>query len=60
VTSQQILTILLALSVSLNAGFVAGFLATRSGSALAQAALIGGSAMGGGLALFFAAVAAYR
>ncbi|MGW7523590.1 hypothetical protein [Streptomyces sp. NPDC054783] len=54
------LSALLSLSIALNVGFVAGFIAVRTGVGMAQALLTGGGAAGGCLALAIAAVAAYR
>jgi hypothetical protein len=59
-STVQILTLLLALSCTVNLGCAAGFLAARSGLGPARAVLVAGSATGGSLALFFAAVAAYH
>lgn len=56
----QVLTLLLALSGALNAAFTAGLTARLAGAGLAQAMLTGVGAGGTVMAIFFAAVSAYR
>jgi hypothetical protein len=56
----QILSLLLAMSLAINIGFIAGFTALRSGLKLAQAVLLAGGATGGAIALFLTGVSAYR
>jgi hypothetical protein len=56
----QILTLLLALSGALNAGFTAGLTARLAGAGPAQAILTGAAATSTVMAIFFAAVSAYR
>lgn len=56
----QVLTLLLALSGALNAGFAAGLTARLAGVGPAQATLTGAAAAGTVMAIFFAAVSAYR
>jgi len=59
-TINQVLLLLLALSVAVNIGFAAGWVARTNGKSLPTATLIGGSAVATTLTVFFAAVAAYR
>jgi hypothetical protein len=59
-TTAEILVLLLALSGALNLAIIASALARASGKSLAAAALVGGGAAMTALAVFFAAVAAYR
>ena len=56
----QVLTLLLALSGALNVAFTAGVAARLAGSGLARAILTGAGAAGTVMAIFFAAVSAYR
>jgi hypothetical protein len=56
----QVLTLLLALSGALNAAFTAGLTVRLAGAGLAQAMLAGAGAGGTVMAIFFAAVSAYR
>lgn len=56
----QVLTLLLALSGALNAAFAAGLTARLAGVRPAQAILTGAGAAGTIMAIFFAAVSAYR
>ncbi len=56
----QVLTLLLALSGALNVAFTAGLTARLAGVGLAQAILTGAGAAGTVMAIFFAAVSAYR
>jgi len=56
----QVLTLLLALSGALNVGFTAGLTARLAGAGPAQAILTGATAAGTVMAIFFAAVSAYR
>lgn len=56
----QVLTLLLALSGALNVAFAAGLTARLTGVRPAQAILTGAGAAGTILAIFFAAVSAYR
>lgn len=55
-----VLSVLLALSFSVNVGGAAGWLAARTGVGWARAVLFGGGAAGTTMALVFAGVAAYR
>jgi hypothetical protein len=56
----QVLTLLLALSGALNAGFAAGLTARLASASPAQAILTAAGAVGTVMAIFFAAVSAYR
>ena len=56
----QVLALLLALSGALNVAFTAGITARLAGVGLAQAILTAGGAAGTVMAIFFAAVSAYR
>jgi hypothetical protein len=56
----QVLTLLLALSGALNVAFSAGLAARLAGAGLAQAVLTGAGAGGTVMAIFFAAISAYR
>jgi hypothetical protein len=56
----QVLTLLLALSGALNVAFSAGLTARLAGAGPAQAILTGAGAVGTVMAIFFAAVSAYR
>ena len=56
----QILTLLLALSGAVNIAFTAGLTARLAGAGSAQAVLTAAGAAGTVLAIFFAAVSAYR
>jgi hypothetical protein len=56
----QVLILLLALSSALNVAFTAGITARLAGVGLAQAILTGAGAAGTLMAIFFAAVSAYR
>ena len=56
----QVLTLLLALSGALNVAFAAGLTARLAGAGPAQAILTGAGAAGTVMAIFFAAVSAYR
>ena len=56
----QVLTLLLALSGALNVAFAAGVAARLAGTGAAQAILTGAGAAGTVMAIFFAAVSAYR
>ena len=56
----QVLTLLLALSGALNVAFTAGVTARLSGVRPAQAILTAAGAAGTVMAIFFAAVSAYR
>jgi hypothetical protein len=56
----QVLTLLLALSGALNVAFTAGLTARLAGAGRAQAILTGAGAAGTVMAIFFAAVSAYR
>jgi hypothetical protein len=58
--AAQILTLLLALSGALNVAFVVGLIARQAGARSAQAILAAAGAAGTVLAIFFAAVSAYR
>ena len=58
--AAQILTLLLALSGALNVAFVVGLIARLAGAGPAQATLTAAAAAGTVLAIFFAAVSAYR
>jgi hypothetical protein len=56
----QVLTLLLALSSALNVAFTAGLTARLADAGPAQAILTGAGAAGTVMAIFFAAVSAYR
>ena len=56
----QVLTLLLALSGALNVAFTTGLTARLAGVGPAQAVLTGAGAAGTVMAIFFAAVSAYR
>ncbi len=56
----QVLTLLLALSGAFNAAFAAGITARLTGVSTAQAILTAAGAAGTVMAIFFAAVSAYR
>jgi hypothetical protein len=56
----QVLTLLLALSGSLNAAFAAGIIARQADASPAQAILTAAGAAGTVMAIFFAAVSAYH
>ncbi|MBU2664815.1 hypothetical protein KOI35_15035 [Actinoplanes bogorensis] len=56
----EILALLVALLVAILAGLAAGFLSWRSGRPVPSAALVGGGAALTFLAVYFAAVSAYR
>lgn len=56
----QVLTLLLALSSALNVAFSAGITASLAGASPAQAILTAAGAAGTVMAIFFAAVSAYR
>ena len=56
----QVLTLLLALSGALNVAFTAGLTARLAGAGPAQAILTAAGAAGTVMAVFFAAVSAYR
>ena len=56
----QVMTLLLAASAALNIAFIAGIIARHAGTSTAQAILTAASAAGTVLALFLAAVSAYR
>jgi hypothetical protein len=56
----QVLALLLALSGALNVAFAAGITARLAGARLAQAILTAAGAAGAVMAIFFAAVSAYR
>jgi hypothetical protein len=56
----QILTLLLALSGALNVALGAGIIARQAGVGPAQAILTAAGAAGTVMAIFFAAVSAYR
>jgi hypothetical protein len=58
--AAQILTLLLALSGALNVAFVVGLIARLADAGPAQAVLTAAGAGGVVLAIFFAAVSAYR
>jgi hypothetical protein len=58
--AAQILTLLLALSGALNVAFVVALIARQAGAGPAQAILTASGAAGTVLAIFFAAVSAYR
>jgi len=58
--AAQILTLLLALSGTLNIAFTAGITARHAGAAPAQAILTAAGAAGTVMAIFFAAVSAYH
>ncbi len=56
----QVLTLLLALSGALNVAFTAGLTARLAGAGPAEAILTGAGAARAVMAIFFAAVSAYR
>jgi uncharacterized metal-binding protein len=56
----QVLTLLLALSGALNVAFIAGLAARLAGAGSAQAIITAAGAAGTVMAIFFAAVSAYR
>lgn len=56
----QVLTLLLALSGAFNVAFIAGITARLASIGPAQAILTGAGAAGTVMAIFFAAVSAYR
>lgn len=56
----QVLTLLFALSSALNVAFTVGLTARVAGARPAQAILTGAGALGTLMAIFFAAVSAYR
>ncbi|GGS98970.1 hypothetical protein GCM10010156_66380 [Planobispora rosea] len=58
-TSIDVLTLVLAVSVAVNIGCAAGFITLRTGSGWARAVLAAGGAVGAALVIFFAAVGAY-
>ena len=58
--AMQVLTLLLALSGTLNVAFTTGIIARHAGVGTAQAILTAGGAAGTVMALFFTAVSAYR
>ncbi len=58
--AAQILTLLLALSGAVNVAFTVGLTARLAGARPAQAVLTAAAAAGTVLAIFFAAVSAYR
>lgn len=58
--TAQVLTLLIALSGALNVAFIAGLTAHRAGAAPAQAILTAAGAASTVMAIFFAAVSAYR
>ena len=58
--TTQILTLLLALSGAVNVAFTTGITARVAGASVAQAILAGAGSAGTVLAIFFAAVSAYR
>ncbi|GGX04274.1 hypothetical protein [Streptomyces lomondensis] len=59
-STLQVLTLLLALSMALHIGCAAAFTAWRGGTRPALALLIGGSAAGTACALYLAGVSAYN
>ena len=56
----RVLGLLIALSVAVNVGFVAGITARFTGVGVAQAILAGAGATGTALVIYFAAVSAYH
>ncbi|MEV4616811.1 hypothetical protein AB0K43_30085 [Kitasatospora sp. NPDC049258] len=54
------LSLLLAISMAGNIGFIAGIAAWRAGIGWERAFLIGGGAAGSGLAIIFSGMAIYR
>jgi hypothetical protein len=56
----QVLALLLAASAALNIAFTVGIIARRVGASTAQAIFAAASAVGTVMALFLAAVSAYR
>ncbi|GAA2785428.1 hypothetical protein GCM10010521_74530 [Streptomyces rameus] len=59
-STLQVLTLFLALSMALHVGCGAAFTAWRAGTHPGTALLIGGSATGAACSLFLAAVSAYH
>ncbi|MER6738942.1 hypothetical protein [Streptomyces puniciscabiei] len=59
-STLQVLTLLLALSMALHIGCAAAFTAWRAGTHPGTAVLIGGSATGTACALYLTAVSAYH
>lgn len=59
-TTLHVVSLLLAVSGALNVGCAVGAISVRSGSHPLQAVLAGASAAGTVVALFLAAVSAYR
>lgn len=59
-TMLDVLGLLLAISVSLNLGFIAVFLKTQTGADLPTALLYGAGVVAGTLALIIAAIGVYR
>lgn len=59
-TVLQLISLLLALSVSIHVGCIAAFAAWRSGTRPATAFLIGGGSCGTACGLYLAAVSAYQ
>jgi len=59
-TKIELLALLLALSLAILLALVAGILAKASGKSVAAAALVGGGVLMTAMAVYFAAVAAYR
>jgi hypothetical protein len=58
--AERVLVLLLALSGALNAALAVGITARHAGAGPAQAILTGAGAAGTVMAIFFAAVSAYR
>ncbi len=59
-SSVQVLSLLLALSLAVNIGCGAGLIAARADTGWARALLVAGGAAGSSLGIIFAGVAAYR
>src|SRR5262245_16447 len=56
----QVLTLVLALSCALNIAFIVGITARYAGASIPQAVLTAAGTVGTFMAIFFAAVSAYR
>lgn len=59
-TTTQILSLLLALSIALTIAIGAGILTRRTGTSISHAILTGAGAAATALGVYFTAVAAYR
>jgi hypothetical protein len=59
-TAARILALLLALSIAINIGFLAGLIAHQAGAPAPRALMTGAGAVATILGLYFAAIAAYQ